>query len=191
LTTDSSEAGDLDRSNCAAQVLSLDGCSRKAAPNNYARSKPPALRGRAIGGCRALRSGALETHTYPSPAIQNEWLTLRGAGPFMGSSTPGQPRGQVAHFRSVLKIQPSRAGGPSNAARSGILAPRYLRDRCPQRWLRCLQYLRLRSSPGASVRPSSSPARSAWLRRFDQTRRPSPLQGASRASGVGPSLRTG
>src|SRR5271163_4667093 len=40
--------------------------------------------------------GALETHAFPTPALQNQQLALRGAGSFVLSSTSGQPRGKVA-----------------------------------------------------------------------------------------------
>src|SRR5581483_5187784 len=39
--------------------------------------------------------GASETHAFPTPALQNQQLALRGAGSFVASSTRGQPRGKV------------------------------------------------------------------------------------------------
>jgi len=77
--------------------------------------------------------GALETHAFPTPALQNHRLAPRGAGPFVTSSTRGQPRGNVFVAGLLLVQSPSRAGGQSKPVRSGTLAHECIRDRRPKR----------------------------------------------------------
>ena len=52
----------------------------------------PVARARRLPG---VTPSALETHAFPTPALQNQQLTLRKAGSFVLSSTSGQPRGKV------------------------------------------------------------------------------------------------
>ncbi len=96
-------------------------------------------------------SWRLETLAFPTAAFQNGRLSLQRAGPVGRRLGVRAASGQSLVLRSLC-TRPSRAGGPSQATRSGTRAPRCLRDRGPPTE-RFLQHLCLRSSVIASVRP--------------------------------------
>src|SRR5438874_536034 len=106
--------------------------------------------------------GAFETHAFPTPALQNQQLTLRGAGSLGRGSTLGQPRDKVARCRSSCEpaephrgpIQAREVGNTGARVRTGINVPNVGFFAVP---FDALVPACLRSA-------SSSPARSAWLR---------------------------
>jgi hypothetical protein len=120
--------------------------------------------------------GALETHAFPTPALQKQQLTLRKAGSFVRRSASGQPRGMVTRLRSSLSA-PSRTGGQSKPLRSGTLAHGYVPGSTPPT-LGFSQHPSLRSSQVCLRSAGSSPARSAG-----------PRQGSDMVVSFGPARR--
>ena len=95
---------------------------------NQGRSRRPLHRGPGTAG---RSSGAFETHAFPTSALQNQQLTLRGAGSLGRGSTPGQPRDKVARCRSSCQpaephrgpIQAHEVGNRGARVRTGINVP--------------------------------------------------------------------
>ena len=108
---------------------------------NQGQRRRPFRRARRLPG---VSPGALETHTFPAPALQNHQLTLRRAGSFARSSTPGQrerrsPAGcQVPvedHLASLVEdAQVHRPGVQIDTAVKRMLSVLKSHHGLPDRW---------------------------------------------------------
>ena len=127
---------------------------------NQGRRRPACRRHPRLPG---LAPGPLETHAFLTPALQNQQLTPRRAGPF-GTRLDARAACGQSHAPPIrLFNRPSRTGGQSKPMRSGTLAYGYLPGSTSQT-KRFSQHPWLRSSQVGLRSAASSPARSAWLR---------------------------
>jgi hypothetical protein len=151
----------FDSCSLATPPVSHHGCSVKAAPNSFLRSE---LSGPGAGPnpCRAVCPAPSKLMRSPRRPFKIQWLALRGAGPFVASSTPGQPRSRVASS-DLQGIQPKPCQGLIQACEVGNLSARVRRGRgVPNVWFLAATLLALLLCCLRSA--ASSPARSAWLR---------------------------
>src|SRR5262245_35741464 len=129
---------------------------------------------RPVAGTRrlpGLAPGASETHTFPAPALQDQRLALRRAGPFVSGSTRGQPRDKVGVADPLgPSTEPRR--GPTQAREVGNAGARVHRGiGVPNDEFLAAPEVAL--VPACFRSANSSPARSAGL----------PLAGAAGRAG--------